>query len=399
MVTTDAPQSLHTRRADIDWLRVLAVLLLIPFHSARVFDVGDDFYVRNAALSRGLSYFMAFLNVWQLPLLFTLAGASTALALGRRTGRAYLRERIQRLGLPLLAGLLALVPPQTYLALRAHTGEVLSFPAYYPRFFRVDWSDLSGYAGTFSPAHLWFILFLLAFSVAGLPLFLWLRGQRGRRVLARLGTWSGWPGASLLFAAPLALAALLPDLGGKNPFFYFALVVIGYLLAAEGGLQGVLDRDWRPALALGVPTMAAWLATRDIGGRALDPFPGGQAVGLALGTVNTWLWTVALLGLGRRYLHRGGPALRYLSEASYPYYILHQTAIVAIAYLVVHWEAGVAVKYVAIALGSLTATAALYEGLVRRSAILRPLFGLKPRVRAGAPSGGATPEIERLATP
>jgi glucans biosynthesis protein C len=31
------------RRYDLDALRVLAVLLLLPFHSARVFDIFDPF--------------------------------------------------------------------------------------------------------------------------------------------------------------------------------------------------------------------------------------------------------------------------------------------------------------------------------------------------------------------
>ena len=43
------------RRYDIDWLRIAAVLLLIPFHTARVFNVGEDFYAKNPQLSDALS--------------------------------------------------------------------------------------------------------------------------------------------------------------------------------------------------------------------------------------------------------------------------------------------------------------------------------------------------------
>ena len=39
----------------IDSLRVLAVLLLIPFHSARVFDTFSPFYAKNPQLSSALS--------------------------------------------------------------------------------------------------------------------------------------------------------------------------------------------------------------------------------------------------------------------------------------------------------------------------------------------------------
>ena len=42
------------RRHDLDWLRVIAVLLLLAFHSARVFDPFEDFYVHSAATSEAL---------------------------------------------------------------------------------------------------------------------------------------------------------------------------------------------------------------------------------------------------------------------------------------------------------------------------------------------------------
>ena len=62
------------RRHDIDWLRNLAVLLLVPFHTARVFDVWEPNYAKSAELSVGLSWFIAFVAVWHMPLLFALAG-------------------------------------------------------------------------------------------------------------------------------------------------------------------------------------------------------------------------------------------------------------------------------------------------------------------------------------
>jgi hypothetical protein len=81
------------RRYDIDWLRVLAVLLLFPFHTARIFDTWLPFYVKNAAASDALTYFIFYLNPWHMPLLFLLAGASTWFALGFRSAGQYTKER------------------------------------------------------------------------------------------------------------------------------------------------------------------------------------------------------------------------------------------------------------------------------------------------------------------
>jgi hypothetical protein len=85
------------RRYDVDWLRVLAVLLLFPYHTARIFDTFDNFYVKNDQLSQALTYIIAYANPWHMPLLFLLAGAATYFALRFRSGGQYALERFKRL--------------------------------------------------------------------------------------------------------------------------------------------------------------------------------------------------------------------------------------------------------------------------------------------------------------
>jgi peptidoglycan/LPS O-acetylase OafA/YrhL len=70
--------------------------------------------------------------------------------------------------------------------------------------------------------------------------------------------------------------------------------------------------------------------------------------------------------------------LSYLSEASYPYYILHQTLIVAIAFAVVQWDTSLWAKYAAILIGAGFATAVFHELIVKRTRITRALFGMRP---------------------
>jgi len=95
----------------IDWLRVSAVLMLFPFHTWRVFNMGDPFYVKSAYQSQAINSLMWFLDFWHMPLLFLLAGASTYFALRKRSGTRYVGERLLRLGVPLLFGWVALIPP------------------------------------------------------------------------------------------------------------------------------------------------------------------------------------------------------------------------------------------------------------------------------------------------
>ena len=51
---TSHESALPIRRNNIDWLRIIAVLLLFPFHTARIFNLDEQFYVKSATLSKPL---------------------------------------------------------------------------------------------------------------------------------------------------------------------------------------------------------------------------------------------------------------------------------------------------------------------------------------------------------
>jgi peptidoglycan/LPS O-acetylase OafA/YrhL len=365
------------RRYDLDALRVLAVLLLVPFHSARVFDVFDPFYVKNPETSGGLSWaVVAFLNPWHMPLLFVLAGAATWLALGQRGAAGYVRERTRRLLVPLLFGLLVVVPPQGFLASRFR-GEEVSVASFLGDYWTVE-GDLSGYTGSFTPAHLWFIGFLFIFSLVALPLLVrW----RGRQVRTR------W----LLWAMPLVLLAAdelpAPNDGPQNPWYSMALFVAGFLLLADERTERLVHRRWRPLLVAAAITMTTALLVWSSGTSGRWSDGSLPDIGFALfEEANTWIWVLALLGAGKALLSSPRRGLRYASEASFPFYVLHQTVIVAVAYAVVGWDLGLWPKFATLCLAASALTLVLYELVVRRTNPTRFLFGMKPRQAGTATS-------------
>ena len=101
------------------------------------------------------------------------------------------------------------------------------------------------------------------------------------------------------------------------------------------------------------------------------------------------VWTVllAILAWARHALDRPFRWLPYASEAVFPWYVIHQSATVLLAYWLVPLQLGGAAEATLVVLGTLAACGLGHE-LVRRVAVLRPLFGLKRR----AASGGAQPE-------
>jgi len=374
------------RRNDIDWLRIAAVLLLIPFHTARVFNWEEDFYIKNDPTDVPAQRFIDFVGPWHMSLLFLLAGAASWLAFRHRGAAQYAGERFKRLLIPFVFGVVVIVPPQSWLGYVTHHDSDVSYWDYLPKFFTTVDEGLNGYQGGFTPGHMWFVLFLFVFSLVALPLFLWLRNGGGRRVVSGFGRVSQVPGVLVLLPV---LILVLPwfqtddDLSGQPPFGFLILFVLGFMLLADERIGRTIERDWVWLLCLGVAASVAYIWMEP---RTAD-WPDTTAVFAAVKLVyevGVWGMILGLLGLGHRYLTAPGRVLRYATEAAYPFYILHQTVIIAIAYLVVQWGIPSALRYAIIALASFGLGLGVYEVAIRRWDPVRFLFGMKPRRRPQA---------------
>lgn len=379
----------------MEWLKVAAALLVFAIHVAEPFNPWDTWHIVAPERSRWAGEVVLLLAPWIMPLFMMLAGEGAWYALGRRSARAYVRDRLVRLALPLAAGLLVLVPPQVYLERRLRGQFHGSFLEFYPHFF-----DGLYPRGNFGWHHLWFLLFLLAFALLTLPLFRWLRTPVGRRGMARLAAPCAGPGGlvwlvlpyvsiriaiEVLFAGTPPLAEDWSDRGLLLPAYVF-----GFMLAAEEGFGRAVDRCWRAALALALVTSAA-LALWAWPGYLLDrlPPPRSPAGALLWGAYafGAACWLLALIGGARRHLDRGGAVARHAGELVLPFYVLHQPVVVAFAFVAVRAGMGLRSALALVAIASLLTTLALCA-LVASSRLLRPAFGLRPRSapgRAGEP--------------
>lgn len=381
-----AAKTKSQRRYDLDWLRVLAVLLLIYFHTAAVFYTGElgEFYVKNNSSSIGINYFVLFVHQWHMPLLFLLSGSATWFTLSFRTAGEYVTERLKRLFIPFLFGTLVIIPPQVYYRLLSNSDYKNSYPQFYPQFFNGIRPQ-----GNFEWGHLWFIIYLFVFSLIALPLFLHLKQQTIKDSITKLTIFLEKPGAIFLPALPLAIieGSLRPKWPGfqnlyndwANFFLYFLYFIYGYVICADPRFGEAIDKHLKIALIMAVASMLVllqlWIS---------EIIPNrGYSLGYILYQmfrgVNSWLWIVALLGLARRYLNFNNSVLQYATQASYPFYILHQTIVVAIAFYVVRWNISIMSKFLIISTTSFIATIVVYELLVKRNNVARFLFGLKSR--------------------
>jgi hypothetical protein len=377
--------SLSERRHDLDWLRVLGVLLLIPFHVALIFVLQPYtiMYIRDAVNSPALSVTTGFIHMWHMPMLFMISGAATYFALGFRTAREYIRERFLRLLVPLIFGILTFVPFTIYV----QHSQVLSLQEGYLGFFHIDLNNLDGMNGAFTPAHLWFILYLFVFSLVGLPIFIWLRSEKGKSVIERLGTAMQSPLNLIMFGIPLTLAAATGILGAMNPLYYVLIFFYGFIFAGDARFQQSVDKLTWVALAYGL-----FVAVLNVIA-PIESYTAWTWQWIMLGLMyqmGRWALTLATLGLGHRFLNFTNHMLRYASEAAMPFYLLHMTFSVITGYFVIQLDTSVAVKYPLIVLVATGLTLLAYE-LVRRWNVTRLLFGMK---RRGTIASNATLEIQ-----
>jgi hypothetical protein len=165
---------------------------LVFFHSAVIFGPGE-FPVKADTEHLSATVFLAFGATWGMPLLFVISGMGVWYSLRSRTATAFVGERLRRLGVPLLVGLLTLVPLQVWLGLR-RAGDPGAAGGFYARFWDVrpalDFPFVLKPApdGLFETGHLWFLVCLLGFSWPSYQVW---RGWVGRE---GGGWWSGWPG-------------------------------------------------------------------------------------------------------------------------------------------------------------------------------------------------------------
>ena len=393
------------RRHDLDWVRVFAFCLLVLYHVG-MYYVTWEWHVNSPHAGTALEPFMLMTSPWRLSLLFLVSGVATAFLLGKSRDAAaatgtrmrFLGPRSWRLLVPLLFGMLVVVPPQAYYEVveKLPGGYHEGYLAFWARYLAGDDRFCRGDDCLDVPTwnHLWFVAYLWVYTVV-----LWGVWRFAPRLLDRIGTGLSarlasnagllvWP---VLFFALVRIAlfgifdsthALVDD--WYNHAQYFAIFLLGVLLARADGVWNAFLRVRWPALALWLTSWAAIVAYFAAFADAEPPQALRQLMRGVWG-LNQWCAIAAILGFARRWNPGDSRTLRYLTQAVFPVYILHQTITVVLAYNFKPFDLPPLLEgplLVALTFGLCFAG---YE-VIRRIALLRPLFGLPwrdPGRRAG----------------
>lgn len=343
------------RRYDIDWLRVIAIGLLLIYHVAIGFQSWGIMigFITTREPWASLWLPMSALNVWRIPLLFVVSGMGVYFAMQQRSWKELILERAQRIGVPYLFGVFAIVPLHLFV-----------WRSYYHMPLVYD----------FTPGHLWFLGNIFMYILILSPLFYYLkRNEKGKLAMAiknSLGSPLGLLLVTALFVGEVQLLKPVPYELYAMTWHGFVLGLLGFFVGFCFVLSGLafwnMIQTWRwPLLGLAL-----------IGFFGRQFYLGAIATPGYLIAIESQAWILAVLAFGSKHLNRPGRALAYLSQAAYPVYILHMFFLYLGSSLIFPLTLPVQVQFILVLLFTAAGCFLSFE-LIRRIPYVRMLFGLK----------------------
>lgn len=368
------------RHFGLDWLRIAAFAILIVYHVGMVF-VPWGFHAKSLHGADWAVLPMLAVNAWRLSLLFVVSGYASRALLTRAPGLGgFVRQRTLRLLVPLAFGVAVIVPPQSWVELVTQHGYTGGFPTFWTR----DYFRFGPLGGIVLPAlnHLWFVLYLWLYTLVLALLVATIRWAKAQAVFDRV-----FAGPALLI---LPIAWLVCIHGWWFPMGYETHDPAHDLMAHLSYLPAFL---FGFALAGSAPVLATCVRWRWVGAvMGIAGYGFILAVELRLDgstprwvyplygaahAVQQWATIVALIGFAERHWNRDAPVRQMLTEAVFPFYLIHQTIIVLVAYWLI--PAGLPGGAEFAILVTLTVVGCWSFYLIgRRIPLLRPLIGLRP---------------------
>ena len=370
-----------TRINFLDSLRVIAILFVFFFHCARFFDL-EEWHVKNAETSKYATIFVIALVMWIMPLFFFISGASTWFAFRKKSGGQFISDRVKRIFIPLAFGTVVIALPQVYLERVSHGDYAGSLASFIPLYF----DGWYGFGGNFAwmGLHLWYLLLLFFFSLVLIPVFLLLR----KKLPA--------PGLQKFLSGPLPFI-LLPILtfipgffihydsfpgmrvwGGWTIVEHSIFLLVGFVCFSGMEFTENCRRNKGILMTIGLLATAlmVYFFLADLQADWGSSF---FALKVLIRATASWMLIAGITGYSAEYLNNTNRRWSYSAEAVLPFYILHQTIIIILGYYIVQWNMNMILKYVLIAILSLTSILLIYELIVRRHNAIRWLFGMPAR--------------------
>lgn len=369
------PKLNSDRRYELDWLRVIAILVLLFFHTGRIFDT-ELWHIKNDETTYSFNYWLPFIATWRMPLLFFISGAGSYFSFRKFTSLQFVTERFKRLIIPLLFGIVVVLPPQVYYE---HKAEFNSFQDVYRSILNfIPYHD--GYLNLY---HLWFIWYLFIYSLLAIPVLAFLRSAQSDFFKNKILPFFYNP--IILLAGPPILILitrliLLPEHEVRAHFaFYMSFFLFGLVYYCNSETRELIGKNRKYLLFASLLMLIPYFLSDGFRETSYS-FSAVTIQAVFVG----WFWVITLIAYGQHYLNHSHPWLTIINEGIYPFYILHQTVIVVVGYYICQLPWGITAKYWSINVLTLVFCAAFYLLCIRPFNFVRIPFGMKLKRHARA---------------
>ncbi|WP_448564965.1 acyltransferase family protein [Thalassotalea ganghwensis] len=377
--TIDMP----ARRYDLDWLRITVFGLLILFHTGMFYTLNWGWHIKSDYRSQWLETVMLTIEPWRMAVLWVIAGIAIRFVMAKVSAGRFIVMRSIRLLLPLLFGVLVIVPPQLYVEMTYNGDLSMSYWQFLREFFSTDTTVFAKYNYGIWPHidvnHLWFIRSLWQYSLVILCLLPLLNSRWGTASMQWLFRQPGIIALGLA-VTPLFIIQLNWGMDEVRYPVGFTLMIYGYLIGWD-------PLFWQRVKSNGLILLVSLI----IGYGVFAVFYNLVWLDVIHGTSNHPQWLISLglfnysllrvlgaltvFALAAKYWNKPSTKLSYFNDAVYPYFILHQTLIIVFGYHLSSLQLGPVLE--PLLLISLTVLGCyLSFEVIRRSNVLRPLFGL-----------------------
>jgi glucans biosynthesis protein C len=370
----------------LDWLRVLAFGLLVIENCAEIFS-GNHWWIENKESNPLIAKILIFFRQWRMPLLFIISGMAVSIILKKKTYTQFIDDRFTRIFVPLISGMVLVIPPMIYFIGRAK-GMDIPFQQFYLNLLNFEWFP----KGNLHWLHLWYLPFVFIFSISLMPVIKYFQTDgQGEKFGKAFGIFKQ---PAVLF--PTILLLHLPYYISKalelqNDFtsllYYFPYFFFGAMFFSNPEIRQTILKLRLQSLYGGLICSIilysfVWLIDEASGTglfSTLVQWIDGPLY-RPLVSLNQWFWVLAISGFAMQYLNFSNSFLTYANKIVYPFYILHQTFIIAFAYYIVQADASILVKYLLILTAAALSILVLYELLLKRITVLKLMFGIKTNI-------------------
>jgi len=346
--------------------------------------VSWHWHINNSDSSFIMDTFVRFIHLWIMPLFYVIAGVSAGYSLRKRQVDEYISERFKRLIIPIVGGVIFLIPPQIYLERLITTEFTGSYIRFFPHFFEGLYPN-----GNFTLNHLWFILYLFVISLISLPLLKKLKRVNDIEWMGGLKPWILLFPLIAIVIVEAALRYMWPKyLYPTDIMIFLVYFICGHYIVLDDNFSNSIKRYSNSAFLIGIVSFSV---ITSLYYRNIIPPPGHSWNYVAFQicwSMTGWCWVVAIMGVGLKRLNIQHAVLNHVNDAVLPFYVLHQTVILVIAYYIVQREMGLILKFIYILTSAFVITVSLCYA-IKQFNVTRVMFGLKVKA-------GRTLEIKRV---